>query len=151
MTDVAMARARGAAAVAGFKDQLTALHARTEAARAALGAASATVTSTDGAVTVSVGAGGVLSDLSFGPSAFDRGPDALAAAVVATVRTAKIRALEQAEHDLTDIVGADSGAVAVLRRRRAELAGPDAGPDDVAQSRFLPDEDEDDGYDGRGR
>jgi DNA-binding protein YbaB len=148
-----MARARGAAAVAEFKDKLTALHARTEAARAALGAASATVTSTDGAVTVSVGAGGVLNDLSFGPSAFDRGPDALAAAVVATVRTAKVRALEQAEHDLTDIVGADSGAVAVLRRRRAELAGPDAGPEGVAPGRFLPDEDEDedDGYDGRGR
>jgi DNA-binding protein YbaB len=146
-----MARARGEAAVAEFKNKLTALRVRTEAARAALGAASATVTSTDGAVTVSVGAGGVLSELSFGPSAFDRGPHALANTVLTTVRTAKARALEQAEHDLTEIVGADSGAVAVLRRRRAELDVPEAdGP--ANPDAFLPREDaDDDDYDGLGR
>ncbi|HEY2298811.1 MAG TPA: YbaB/EbfC family nucleoid-associated protein [Jatrophihabitans sp.] len=109
-------------AVARFAADAKELRQRTEAARAAL--ESATATQTDGAVTVTVDVSGALVGLRLAPSAMERGPDALARAVLRTARSGRVQALRQAQRDVAAIVGPDSRAVAILRRQEHDLEPP---------------------------
>ena len=139
MTDSGSRLPAGQDAVARFAAGARQLRQRTEAARAALQAA--TATQTNGPVTAIVDVNGALIGLRLAPSAVDQGPDALAHAVLVTARAGHARALRQAQQDVAAIVGADSAAVAILRRKEHELVAPTEGAD----------EPESDGFVGRGR
>jgi hypothetical protein len=95
-------------------------------------------------VTATVDVNGALIGLRLAPSAVDQGPDALARAVLMTVRAGRARALRQARDDVAAIVGPDSAAVAILRRQADELAESSPTGDDPAEP-------ESDGFTGRGR
>jgi DNA-binding protein YbaB len=136
MTESGSPLPAGQEAVARFAARARELRQRTEAARAALQRATATQTS--GAVTATVDVSGALVGLQLAPSALDQSPDALARAVLATVRSGRARALRQAQQDVAAIVGPDSRAVAVLRRQEHELEPP--SEPDPEQDRFIGDE-----------
>jgi DNA-binding protein YbaB len=136
------ARAAGEAAVASFVSEARAMRARTEAALDALTTTRATAASDDGAVSATVTSTGELTGLSFEPAASGYPRDALATTVLATARQAQVQAVEQAEQRLSDIVGADNPAVAVLRRELAIEHGPSSAP------RLVPPDDDEPVLDG---
>ncbi|HZG92334.1 MAG TPA: YbaB/EbfC family nucleoid-associated protein, partial [Pseudonocardia sp.] len=82
--------------LAGYRDRLTDLRARTARAQDALARAEATVTSPDGAVTVTVGPTGALRGLVLAERTAGLSRTQLAAAVLATARTAQDRAAREA-------------------------------------------------------
>jgi DNA-binding protein YbaB len=102
--------------LAGYRDRLTALRARTERAQDALAHAEATVTSPDGAVTVTVNPAGALSSLVLSERTTTMTRAQLAAAVLATARTAQQEAGQRAMTAVAPILGGeDSEAMRVLR------------------------------------
>jgi DNA-binding protein YbaB len=99
----------------GYRDRLTTLRARTERAQDALAHAEATVTSPDGAVTVTVNPAGALSSLVLSERTTTMTRAQLAAAVLETARTAQEAAAGQALAAVTPLLGENSPALAVLR------------------------------------
>jgi DNA-binding protein YbaB len=141
MPDIAAQHA-GEAAVASFVAEARTMRAKTEAALDALTTTTATASSDDGAVSATVTTTGELTGLSFDPAATGYGRETLATTVLATTRRAQVQAVEQAERRLSDIVGADNPAVAVLRRELAAEHVPQSGP------RLVPPEDDEPVPDG---
>jgi DNA-binding protein YbaB len=101
--------------LAGYRDRLTELQARTLRAQDALAAAEATVTSPDGAVTVTVNPAGALRALVLSERTATMTRTALAAAVLATAQTAQGRAASAAMAAVAPLLGQDSEAMSVLR------------------------------------
>lgn len=147
MTDSAGLPPHAQAAVTHFAEGLARLRERTHAARAALSDAVGTAVSADGAVTVRVDPDGAVTDLRLTAGALDLAVDALAGTVLATARTARLHALEQAERDVAAVVGGHSRAVAVLHRQQQTLAG---GSDPSRRSDGADDDTDDDTDEGAG-
>jgi hypothetical protein len=103
----------------------------------------ASATSSDGAVRITVDVGGVLTDVQLGPAARNLSPAELAASVLRTTHEAHIAVLREAERRVADTVGESSEAVAVLRRQRAEL-------DERSVASDANDDGTDGGFTGRG-
>jgi hypothetical protein len=101
--------------LAGYRDRLTELQARTVRARDALAAAEATVTSPDGAVTVTVNPAGALRSLVLAERTATMSRSALAAAVLATAQAAQARAARAAVDAVAPVLGGDSAALGALR------------------------------------
>jgi DNA-binding protein YbaB len=102
--------------LAGYRDRLAALRARTERAQDALAHAEATVTSPDGAVTVTVNPAGALQRLVLAEKTTGMTRVQLAAAVLATARTARQEASQRAMSAVAPILGGeDSDAMRALR------------------------------------
>jgi DNA-binding protein YbaB len=91
------------------------LQARGAAVKARLEATEISQTSRDGAVTVVVGAGGVLKKLTFGAKADGVPPSRLSAAVMATYRQACAQAAERSTEALSALVGPDNPTFQLLR------------------------------------
>ena len=127
MADQASLRAAADAAIASFGKGVQQIRRRGIAARAAMQAATATVTSPDGAVTATVGADGSLSAVTFGPAADSRSRESLATVVVETTRAAHAAALADAQQRVAEIEGVDSEPAEVLARDRAAVLGPPPG------------------------
>ena len=142
MTDSAALPPHARAAVTHFAEGAVRLRERTRAARSALESPVGTATSADGSVTVRVDPNGALTDVRLTAGASEHGVDALAAVVLETTRLARVRALQQAEHDLTAVVGERSRAVAVLHRQLQSLVG-------VADPSAADEPDGDTGFTGR--
>jgi DNA-binding protein YbaB len=98
--------------LAGFDTQIAQLRARAELAQAEISAA--TVGSPDAAVTVTVGAGGALTDVQFGPSAYTRPPQQLAALVMQLVDRAQQQVSAKVVSAFGGLVGENSAAMDVL-------------------------------------
>jgi DNA-binding protein YbaB len=110
--------------LAGYRDRLAALRARTERAQDALAHAEATVTSPDGAVTVTVNPTGALQRLVLSEKSTGMTRVQLAAAVVATARTAHQEAAGRAMVAVSPLLGGDdSGAMQVLRSNLGPAGG----------------------------
>ncbi|SOD73058.1 YbaB/EbfC DNA-binding family protein [Jatrophihabitans sp. GAS493] len=139
----------GRDAVSAFAGRIAALHAQTEQARAALVDTTASASSPDGSVTLSVNPAGVLTAIQFGPASRDLPSTELAAAVLATLNDARIAVLRDAAAKVAAAVGEATEPVALLQRQIEELiqAAPPK-PGDVADDND--DDDHDDGYGGRG-
>jgi DNA-binding protein YbaB len=102
--------------LAGYRDRLAALRARTDRAQDALAHAEATVTSPDGAVTVTVGPAGALQRLVLGERSTALTRVQLAAAVLAAAHAAHQEAARRAVAAVAPVLGGeDSEAVRVLR------------------------------------
>lgn len=96
--------------------RLEAIVERGKQARAALAATEIEVSSRDGAVTVVVGAGGVLKDLRFGAKASGTPPTQLRAAIMSTYQQACAQAAERSTAAIARIGGgADNPAYQMLR------------------------------------
>ncbi|MGW0516529.1 YbaB/EbfC family nucleoid-associated protein [Crossiella sp. NPDC003009] len=121
--------------------RIEALQARAEQAKEALATASATATSRDGAVTVTVNPGGVLTDLRLTAKASGLGHEELAAAIMATVRQAQGRAGQQTAAIMATVVGEDSEAMDFVRENLPEPAEEDA----PQPPRRRPDDGDDEG------
>jgi DNA-binding protein YbaB len=109
--------------LAGYRDRLAALRARTERAQDALAHAEATVTSPDGAVTVTVNPAGALQHLALSERTTGMTRVQLAAAVLATARAAQEEAARRALAAVSPLLGDDSEAMKVLRGNLAAPGG----------------------------
>jgi DNA-binding protein YbaB len=101
--------------LAGYRDRLAQLQARTLRAQDELAAAEATVTSPDGAVTVTVNPAGALRGLVLAERTATMSRSTLAAAVLATAQQAQGRAARVAMDAMAPVLGEDSEAMRILR------------------------------------
>jgi hypothetical protein len=101
---------------AEYRARLAELGRRTGGAEHRLAEIEATVTSPDGAVTVTVDAGGGLAKLAFGEHSTRLDREELAEAVLAGVRQARVAAGQQALAAVALAVGPNPEATAMLRR-----------------------------------
>jgi DNA-binding protein YbaB len=99
---------------AGFTAELTELRAKAEEVQERIKAATATVSSPDGAATVTVGPGGALMNLVFGERAYRRPPPALAALVLSLIGKAQRQVSAQVSGAFAEMVGENSSAMDVL-------------------------------------
>ena len=90
---------------------------RAAEAKARLERISATATSPDGAVTVTVNTSGALQELTFGPRADELPRARLAASVVATAKRAQVQAAQQLTSVMAPVIGPDSDAMKFLQEQ----------------------------------
>ena len=90
---------------------------KAEAAKVQLQHLSATLSSQDGAATVTVNASGALQNLAFGPKARELPLERLAATVVATAQRAQAQAARQITQIMAPVVGEHSDAMEFLREQ----------------------------------
>ncbi len=93
---------------------------RAAEAKARLERVSASATSADGAVTVTVNTSGALQELTFGPRADELPRARLAQAVLATAKRAQLDAARQLTAVMAPVIGADSDAMEFLREQIPE-------------------------------
>jgi DNA-binding protein YbaB len=99
-----------------------------------------TLTSKDGAATVTVNASGALQELSFGPRAGDISHAQLAASVLATVKRAQADAAKQVTAVMAPLIGSDSEAMHFLEEQIPEPEIPDEPGDPRLSEAFRPPE-----------
>lgn len=99
-------------------------------AKARLEHISATATSADGAVTVTVNTSGALQQLVFGSRADELPRARLAQEIVATAKRAQVDAAQQLTSVMAPLIGADSDAMNFLREQipAPEVPEEEAGP-----------------------
>ncbi|HEX3782573.1 MAG TPA: YbaB/EbfC family nucleoid-associated protein [Pseudonocardiaceae bacterium] len=112
---------------AGFDAQILQLRARAESAQEQIQSATATVRSPDGAVTVTVGAGGAVTDVRFGERAYERPPQQLAALLMQSIGKAQQQVSASVVTAFGGLVGENSAAMDLLAQFLP--ADPDADPD----------------------
>jgi DNA-binding protein YbaB len=101
--------------LASLNAELEEIKAKAEEMTERLRAASATVRAQDGAVTVTVGAGGVLQEITFGTKAYKRPPEALSALVMQLIAAAQKEVSAEVYGAFGGLVGESSDAMAVLQ------------------------------------
>jgi DNA-binding protein YbaB len=101
---------------------------RAAEAKARLERVSATASSADGAVTVTVNTSGALQELTFGPRADELPRARLAASVVATAKRAQVQAAQQLTSVMAPVIGPDSDAMKFLREQIPAPALPEEEP-----------------------
>lgn len=109
--------------LADFETRVTRLQERADETQEVLTAISASATSDLGEVTVTVGAGGGLTGVRFGPEARRTSPQSLEEMIMAMYRKAVQDAAGQAKDALTGLLGAGTPAMANFEeslRRRGE-------------------------------
>jgi DNA-binding protein YbaB len=101
--------------LASYRERVADIAARADRAREELAATAATVTSRDGAVTVTVGPAGALQALVFSERAEELDRSQLAAAVLDAACRAHAEAARRALRALGPTLGADGEAISLLR------------------------------------
>jgi len=96
----------GRAWLADYRRRIDDLRGRAEAAQAEIAGLTATATSPDGAVVVTVGGAGELTGLTFGPAAEALGRERLAEQVVSTVAAAVAEASRRTGEALAPLLAA---------------------------------------------
>jgi DNA-binding protein YbaB len=102
--------------LASYQQELRDIGARATKAQQALAGVRATAASRDGAVTVTVDPAGALQGLVLSERTEAMTRVQLAATVLATAREARARAAREAAEAVAPLIGADSGAMRVLRQ-----------------------------------
>ncbi|GAB2994526.1 YbaB/EbfC family nucleoid-associated protein [Amycolatopsis acidiphila] len=108
---------------------------KAEAAKAQLQQLSATVSSHDGAATVTVNASGALQKLAFGAKARELPLDQLAAAVVATAQRAQAQAARRLTAIMAPVIGTDSDAMHFLEEQFPAPEPPEEQPPATGERR----------------
>jgi DNA-binding protein YbaB len=111
-----------------YMQEVDALARRAQEAKKQLKQLSGTLTSSDGAVTLTVNAAGALQALSFGPRAEDMPKERLAALILSTARRAQIEAAQQVTSILAPIVGEDSDAMRFVQQQIPVPPEPEGTP-----------------------
>lgn len=107
--------------VASYQQEAAAVAERAEAAKAQVRMVQASVTSPDGAVTVTVNATGALQNVSFGARAEQVSRGQLASLVMQTARRAQAQAAQQVTAALAPVIGENSAAMDYLRRQLPDV------------------------------
>ncbi|GHG00505.1 MULTISPECIES: YbaB/EbfC family nucleoid-associated protein [Amycolatopsis] len=101
---------------------------RAAEAKERLARVSATATSSDGAVTVTVNTAGALQELSFGPRADELPRTRLAQAVLAAARRAQLDAAQQLTGIMAPVIGERSAAMEFLKE---QIPAPEVPAEEV--------------------
>ncbi len=139
--------------LADYEQRVSVLAQRAQSAREQVAKVRPSVTSADGAVTVTVSAAGALDDISFGDTAGDHSLHDLAALIKRTAQSARVRAAVQTQAALAELIGDSGPAMDFLRSQLPALReeDPAATSGDVAgATRSDYTEDDADGFVGRG-
>jgi DNA-binding protein YbaB len=107
---------------------------RAAEAKAKLQRVSATATSADGAVTVTVNTSGALQELTFGPRADELPRARLAQAVLAAAKRAQVDAAQQLAGVMAPVIGPDSDAMKFLRE---QIPAPELPEEESPRSAFT--------------
>lgn len=108
-----------------YEQRTAALLERAEEAKAQIAGLTGSATSSDGAVTVSVSAGGALLNLSFGAKADDMPKDRLAAVVMSTAKRAQAQAVGQIATIMAPVIGENSDAMRFVQEQIPPIDIPD--------------------------
>jgi DNA-binding protein YbaB len=111
-----------------YMQEVEALAQRAQEAKKQLKQLSGTLTSNDGAVTLTVNAAGALQSLSFGRAAEDMPKDRLATLILSTARAAQIQAAQQVTSILAPIVGENSDAMRFVQEQIPVPPEPEGTP-----------------------
>ncbi|GLZ32830.1 hypothetical protein Lesp02_50180 [Lentzea sp. NBRC 105346] len=124
-----------------YEKRTTALLERAEEAKAKIAELTGTATSQDGAVTVTVSAGGALLNLSFGSKADGMPKERLAALVMTTAKRAQAQAVGQIATIMAPVVGENSDAMRFVQEQIPPIEVPDEPPP-VAPAQFVVNEEQ---------
>ncbi|WP_045311458.1 YbaB/EbfC family nucleoid-associated protein [Lentzea aerocolonigenes] len=128
-----------------YERRTAALLERAEEAKAQIADLTGSASSSDGAVTVSVSAGGALLSLSFGSKADDMPKDRLAALVMATAKRAQAQAVGQITTIMAPVIGENSEAMRFVESQIPRIDLPDEPADTPpAPQQFVVNEDQQD-------
>ncbi len=116
--------------ISDYEQRTAALLERAEEAKSQIANLTGAATSSDGAVTVSVSAGGALLSLSFGSKADDMPKDRLAALVMSTAKRAQAQAVGQITTIMAPVIGDNSDAMRFVESQIPRIDVPDE-PDDT--------------------
>jgi DNA-binding protein YbaB len=103
--------------MAAYQQEAAALAARAEAAKAQIKALTGTLTSKDGAVTVTVNVAGALQSLSFGARADELPRQQLSALVMSTARRAQAQAAGRITEIMAPLIGENSKAMDFIKEQ----------------------------------
>ncbi|GGU22203.1 YbaB/EbfC family nucleoid-associated protein [Lentzea flava] len=121
-----------------YEQRTAALLERAEEAKAQIASLTGTATSSDGAVTVSVSAGGALLSLSFGAKADDLPKDRLAAVVMSTAKRAQAQAVGQIATIMAPVIGDNSDAMRFVQEQIPTIDVPeDEAIEPAPQRQFV--------------
>lgn len=120
-----------------YEQRTAALLERAEEAKAQIASLTGTATSSDGAVTVSVSAGGALLSLSFGAKAEDMPKERLAALVMSTAKRAQALAVGQIATIMAPVIGENSDAMRFVQEQIPPIDVPDDEVHEPAPQRQL--------------
>jgi hypothetical protein len=126
-----------------YEQRTAALLDQAEEAKSRIASLTGAATSTDGAVTVSVSAGGALLSLSFGTKADDMPKDRLAALVMSTAKRAQAQAVGQIATIMAPLIGDNSEAMQFVQSQIPPIDVPDE-PEPAAQQQFVVNEEQQD-------
>ncbi|HWC79084.1 MAG TPA: YbaB/EbfC family nucleoid-associated protein [Pseudonocardiaceae bacterium] len=118
--------------VASYQQEVRDLAQRAEETKKQLKALTGTVSSPDGAVTVTVNAGGALQNLTFGPRAEEMPRAQLSALIVSTARRAQAKAAGQITGIMAPLIGENSKAMEFIKEQIPTVEEPE-GPSDASQ------------------
>jgi DNA-binding protein YbaB len=116
--------------ISDYEQRTAALLERAEEAKSQIAGLTGSATSSDGAVTVSVSAGGALLSLSFGAKADDMPKERLAALVMSTAKRAQAQAVGQIATIMAPVIGDNSDAMRFVQSQIPKIDIPDE-PDDT--------------------
>lgn len=114
--------------MSSYLQEVEALAQKAETAKQQLKQLAGSLTSGDGAVSLTVNAAGALQSLSFGPRADDLPKSQLASLILSTARRAQIQAAQKVTSILAPLVGEDSDAMRFVQEQIPVPAEPDDDP-----------------------
>jgi DNA-binding protein YbaB len=135
--------------VASYQQEVSNLKQRAEEAKKQLKALTGTLTSPDGAVTVTVNAAGALQSLSFGPRADEMSRAQLSALILSTARRAQAKAAGGITQIMAPLIGENSKAMEFVKEQISVIEEPDdpsAPSDPQTPQRIAYNEEQRDAY-----
>lgn len=129
--------------VEDYEQRTAALLEQAEEAKSRIASLTGAATSADGAVTVSVSAGGALLSLSFGTKADDMPKDRLAALVMSTAKRAQAQAVGQITTIMAPLIGDNSEAMQFVQSQIPPIDVP-YEPAPPAPQQFVVNEEQQD-------
>jgi DNA-binding protein YbaB len=137
--------------MSSYMQEVEQIAAKAEEAKKQLKQLSGTLTSSDGAVTVTVNAGGALQRLSFGPRADQMSKPQLAALIMSTARRAQAQAAQQITGILAPLIGENSDAMRFVREQLPVPEEPNEGvaPSQARQQHVAYNEEQRDAFTSR--
>ncbi|MEU3650735.1 YbaB/EbfC family nucleoid-associated protein [Lentzea sp. NPDC034063] len=130
--------------IADYEQRTAALLEQAEEAKSQIANLTGAATSTDGAVTVSVSAGGALLSLSFGTKADDLPKDRLAALVMSTAKRAQAQAVGQIATIMAPLIGDNSEAMQFVQSQIPPIDIPDEDLAPPTPQQFVVNEEQQD-------
>jgi DNA-binding protein YbaB len=132
--------------MSSYLQEVEALAKKAETAKQQLKQLAGSLTSGDGAVSLTVNAAGALQSLSFGPKADELPKAQLASLILSTARRAQIEAARKVTSILAPLVGEDSAAMRFVQEQIPIPVEPDNDPTTSQQPQVVYNEEQRDVY-----